>query len=161
MQTPLKISREGVALLKAYETLQLRVYLDQAGRKTIGYGHLIRGREDFLRGIDAVRAEELLASDTGWAEDCVNAWAAAKIELAQHEFDALVCFIFNCGPVAFETSSLRRKLVAGDRAGAAAEFAHWDKAHDGKTGRLFESPGLRKRRAAERALFLGEPWSPP
>jgi lysozyme len=47
--------------------------------------------------------------------------------------------------------ALLRKLKAGDRTGAAAEFAVWDKAH--VDGRLVVVAGLTRRRTAEAGLF--------
>ena len=45
-------------------------------------------------------------------------------------------------------STLRRKLKAGDKLGAAAEFSKWCRAN----GKVVA--GLQRRRNAERAMFL-------
>ena len=45
-------------------------------------------------------------------------------------------------------STLRRKLKAGDKLGAAAEFSKWCRAN----GKVVT--GLQRRRNAERAMFL-------
>ena len=65
-----------------------------------------------------------------------------------NEHAALVSFAYNCGSGALETSTLRRKLNAGDRQGAADQFLRWDRAGGGVMA------GLTKRRQQERALFL-------
>jgi lysozyme len=70
-----------------------------------------------------------------------------KVPLAQGQFDALVSFSFNVGLGALGSSTLLRKLNAGDYRGAAAEFPRWNKAG----GKVYE--GLTRRRAAERSLF--------
>jgi lysozyme len=67
---------------------------------------------------------------------------------------ALSDFIYNVGAGAFETSTLLRKLNGGDVQGAADEFPRWNLSN----GHLM--PGLVKRRAAERALFLSEDGQP-
>jgi lysozyme len=159
MGAKLKISSAGLDLLKAYESFNPDVYLDQAGKPTIYWGHLIRAGERF----NHTRAEgdEILTQDLGWAEDCVNAWVTSKVDLLQREFDALTCFTFNAGAKPFQTSTLRFMVLAGKKAEAAEQFLRWDKEHDAKTNRVIESMGLKKRRTAERALFLGLPWSPP
>jgi len=80
-----------------------------------------------------------------------------KVPLTQGQFDALVCFAYNVGldddadtlAEGLGDSTLLRKVNAGDFSGAAAEFAKWNK-NDGKV-----MLGLRRRRAAERALFIG------
>ena len=65
----------------------------------------------------------------------------------QHQFDAMVSFAYNVGIGNLASSTLLRKHKAGDHAGAAAEFAKWNKA----AGRVL--PGLTRRRAAEAALY--------
>lgn len=155
-----KISQAGLDVLKAFETLSLVVYPDQAGRPTIGWGHKLRGSEAYSRPITREKADELLESDLGWAQACVRAWVCTRLEVRQREFDALVVLCFNIGAIAFQNSTLRDKLIGGDRAGAAEEFLRWDKIHDDH-GNVVESKGLAKRRKAERALFLGLIWSPP
>ena len=64
---------------------------------------------------------------------------------SQSQFDALVSFHFNTGAIGHAT--LTRKHRAGDHAGAAAEFARWNRAG----GRIL--PGLTRRRAAEAELY--------
>jgi lysozyme len=63
----------------------------------------------------------------------------------QAQFDALVSFHYNTGAIARAT--LTRKHRAGDRAGAAREFARWVRAG----GKVL--PGLVRRRVAEAALY--------
>ena len=65
----------------------------------------------------------------------------------QRQFDAMVSFAYNLGPGNLASSTLLKKHKAGDHAGAAAEFAKWNKA----AGRIL--PGLVRRRAAEAALY--------
>lgn len=66
----------------------------------------------------------------------------------QPQFDALVSFHYNTGAIARAT--LTAKHCAGDYAGAAGEFARWNRAG----GRVLA--GLVRRRAAEAALYRGE-----
>ena len=60
----------------------------------------------------------------------------------------MVCFAYNCGVANLKSSTLLRKHKAGDYAGAAKEFARWNKA----AGKVMA--GLTRRRAAEAALYL-------
>jgi GH24 family phage-related lysozyme (muramidase) len=64
---------------------------------------------------------------------------------AEVQFDALVSFHYNTG--AIQRATLTRKHRAGDFAGAAREFARWNKAG----GRVLK--GLSNRRAAEAELY--------
>jgi len=80
-----------------------------------------------------------------------SAKVAAMVPSAtQHQFDALTSFAYNLGPGNLASSTLLKKHKAGDFAGAANEFLRWNRA----AGRVL--PGLTKRRAAERLLYLGE-----
>ena len=83
--------------------------------------------------------------------ECSQRWAAVQklvtAPLAIPQAVALISFVYNLGEANFASSTLRRKINAGDYTGAAAEFSKWTKA-GGK-----ELPGLVTRRAAERALF--------
>ncbi|MCG9076814.1 lysozyme [Laribacter hongkongensis] len=72
-----------------------------------------------------------------------------RVPLHQHEYDAFVSLAYNIGSGAFCSSTLVRKLNAGDYAGACAEIDRWTYA-GGK--RL---PGLVKRREEERARCEG------
>jgi GH24 family phage-related lysozyme (muramidase) len=64
-----------------------------------------------------------------------------------NQFDALVSFHYNTG--AITRATLTRRHVAGDFAGAASEFARWNRAG----GRVLA--GLTRRRAAEAKLYRG------
>ena len=70
---------------------------------------------------------------------------------AQNEFDALVSFAFNLGLGNLGKSTLLSSHKAGDKAGAAIEFARWNRAG----GRPMT--GLTRRRAAEATLYRGRP----
>lgn len=136
-------SERGLALIMECEGFCPEAYLCPAGVWTIGYGHTggVRPGERCSRD----EARDWLGRDVGAAEQAVR--RHVRIPLAQAEFDALVSFVFNVGTGAFAASTLLRKLGAGDRAGAAAEFDRWVRGGD----RVL--PGLVTRRARERALF--------
>lgn len=70
-------------------------------------------------------------------------------DLRQCEFDAVTSFVFNLGAGNFKTSTLRGKLLEGNRLGAAREFRRWH--YVGKEPLM----GLLRRRIAEELMFLG------
>jgi len=96
--------------------------------------------------ITEVQAEQMLAKDLVRFERIVD--GLVQVPLNQGQFDTLVAFTYNVGEGNFTNSTLLRKLDAGDTAGAAEQFARWGHA----SGKVL--PGLVKRRAAERAMFL-------
>lgn len=147
------INESGIAILKKFESLQLKAYLCPAGVWTIGYGHT----GDVKKGgvITEHQADAILDTDLARFERDVE-YLTQGVTLSDNEFSALVCLAFNIGSdidaddiaEGLGDSRLLKMLKAGDRAGAAAEFSKWT--HAG--GHVLS--GLVKRRAAERALFL-------
>lgn len=146
----MKASKLSVELIKRFESLRLEVYCCPSGIPTIGYGHTA-GVTLGMSPITAELAEEWLREDLARFEKAVT--DAVRVPLQQHEFDALVAFVFNVGVSAFRTSTLVRHLNDGDRAGAAAEFPKWNKGT--VNGKLVVMPGLIARRLRERQLFEG------
>ncbi|OKB67067.1 muraminidase [Serratia marcescens] len=145
----MKISDDGMALIKRFEGLRLQAYQDSVGVWTIGYGWTqpVAGRKVGAgMAIDAATAERLLVCGVAQFEQGVERRVAVTI--TQGQFDALVSFAYNLGLRALENSTLLRRLNAGDRQGAADEFGRWVNAGGVRLD------GLVARRAAERALFL-------
>lgn len=147
-----KTSESGVRFLTRHEGLRLHMYNDPAGHATIGYGHLIhKGKingsesEDFKNGLTKDQAMDLLKTDLKKFEKVVE--DSVKVPLTQNQFDALVSFTYNVGPANFKSSTLLKKINAGDFEGAKHEFPKW-KFADGQV-----LPGLIHRRAAEAKLF--------
>ena len=140
---------KGVQLICQFEGLKLERYRDAVGLWTIGYGHVIRQSEPQLRTKTLTRgeAEQLLRADCHTAEIYLSAVLPDWVR--PHHFDALVSFCFNCGIKAFDGSTLRVKLKAGDRLAAQAEFGKWVFAK----GRRLR--GLGVRRACEALMFAG------
>ncbi len=72
-----------------------------------------------------------------------------RVPLHQYEYDAFLSLAYNIGPTKFCSSTLVRKLNAGDYAGACAEILRWDRFR-GEPLR-----GLTLRRQAESRQCLG------
>lgn len=177
MPAPLRdVPDEGVELIKAFEgipdgdpsTVNIDAYLDPVGIWTIGWGHAIPYKGEWLRGaqnkavaralypggITRAQAEALLRGDL--IDTAASVASLVTVPINDGQFGALVAFAFNVGTGALGKSTLLRKLNAGDVAGAADQFLVWNKGRIG--GVLQELPGLTRRRKAERALFMGEDW---
>lgn len=145
-------SAAGLAAIKAHEGLRLKAYPDPGSANglpvTIGYGSTTQmdgGPWKLGDEVTEAYAEALLRRDLLDAERAVN--ESVTVPLSQAQFDALVSFVFNVGASAFKSSTLLRKLNAGDYAGAAEQFGAWIN-NDGQP-----LEGLRRRRQAERAMF--------
>ena len=145
----MQTSDKGIALLKEFEGCKLTAYQDSVGVWTIGYGWTQPVDGKPIRAgmtIKQETAERLLKTGLVSYESDVS--RLVKVGMTQGQFDALVSFTYNLGPRSLSTSTLLRKLNAGDYAGAADEFLRWNKAG----GKVLN--GLTRRREAERALFM-------
>lgn len=167
-----RINAAGLTLIKSFEGLHdgdpstpaLEPKLCPAGVWTVGWGHALtadgrqlRGEADRAAAMDEWRrlwpagmtpadAEALLRQDLASVETGIV--RLCPVPLTDAQFSALVSLAYNIGLDALAGSTLRRLLLAGDITGAADQFPRWCRAG----GRML--PGLVRRRAAERALFL-------
>jgi lysozyme len=130
--------------IRAFERFRSKPYLDAGKRLTVGYGHLIKPGES-AGDLTKERAEQLLRIDVEEAARSVVGLG----DLRQCEFDAVCSFVYNLGRGNFQTSTLRGKLLEGNRPGAAREFRRWH--YCGKEPLM----GLLRRRIAEELMFLG------
>jgi lysozyme len=142
-------NQAGVELIKEFEGLRLRAYRCPAGVWTIGYGTTVYPNGRRVQMGDQCTMEqavEYLTNDLKGFEHAVA--KMVTVPLTENQFSALVSFAYNVGGGALSKSTLLRLLNAGDYAGAANQFRRWNLAAGN------ELPGLVKRRAAERELFL-------
>jgi len=146
-----KASQSAVELIKHYEGCKLEAYICPAGVLTIGFGHT---GPDVIKGkiITADQAEKLLIADLVKYDADIARYV--KVKLNQSQYDALVSFVYNLGARALATSTLLKKLNAGEFDAVPREFLKWDKAR--VNGMYKALPGLTKRRKSEAALFRGE-----
>jgi len=138
-----KICEEGLSLIKSFEGLELEAYPDPGtgGEPwTIGYGHT--GNIAWGTKISEAQAEAFLQSDLRKFEEGVDRLIP---DLNLHEFCALVSWAFNVGLGAVESSTLRRRILAGEdpQKVIPEELPRWI---NGASGPL---PGLIARRNAE------------
>jgi len=146
----MRMSADGLALVKEFEGLRLKAYRCPAGIWTIGYGHTSSAGEPNVSPdlvITKEEAEAILRRDMIQYEKGVE--KLVKVELTQGQFDALVDFAYNAGVGALAKSTLLKKVNAGKFDEVPAEFMKWTKG-GGK-----ELPGLVRRRRAEVKLWRG------
>lgn len=134
---------ELLALIRHFEGLRLRAYYCPAGVLTCGYGST---------GPD-------IKPDTRWTKDQAElrmqrdaaVFVAGTLKLCPGlegvALAAVSDFAYNLGLTRLKGSTLRRKVNAGDWAGARVELLKWVRGG----GRVL--PGLVRRRQAEAALL--------
>lgn len=134
-------------------TLQYRAYQDTGGVWTACHGvtgpAIVPGQWYTQADCDALESaaytsalRDARALFDGF--DQLNAWQQA----------ALLDMVYNLGRTRLASSTLRRKLNAGDVPGACAEMVRWVNGRD-RAGQLVTLGGLVKRRAASRELCEG------
>lgn len=136
----MKTSQNGIELIKRFEGCRLTAYKCSAGVPTIGYGHTVGVQMG--QKITQVQAESYLKDDLLKFERMVMKYDS-KYHWNQNQFDALVSFAFNIGNIDQLTANGSRSIQT-----IAQKMLQYDKIA-GKS-----SPGLRKRRETEQALFL-------
>ena len=144
----MKISLEGLALIKRFEGCRLESYKCSANVLTIGYGHTSGVKETDT--ITQDEADKLLQEDVEQFEKYVD--DNVTVELGQSQFDALVAWTFNLGPGNLRESTMLKKLNKADYTSVPNEMKRWNKA-GGKT-----LDGLIRRRNAEALLFQSKEW---
>lgn len=146
----MKASQKCIELIKRFEGFSAKPYMCPAGVPTIGYGSTrdTDGKPITMQhpAITEVQAKSLLMATLTTYENAVNRYV--KVPLNQNQFDALVDFAYNAGAKNLLTSTLLKKLNAGDYTGASKEFSKW------VYGGGKKLTGLVRRREAERQLFI-------
>lgn len=151
----MRTSEAGILFIADQEGFRPKVYRDVAGIATIGYGHKLRIGDPVVVTEDQALA--LLRQDVAMAEAQID--GRVKVPLNQHQYDALVSFVFNVGGGAFAASMLLSELNQGRYQAAADQLPFWD--HAIVAGEKVEVPALKRRRKMERAVFLTPPTLPP
>jgi lysozyme len=151
----MKMTNEGLALIKRFEGLSLDAYRDAVGIWTIGYGHTsVAGAPQVHAGlrISEADAHEILARDVGVFARGVR--DLLVVELSDQQFSALVSLAYNVGLGGLKRSSVLTAANERDFDAVPRRLNLWTKAG----GRVL--PGLVRRRAAEGALFMSANAAP-
>lgn len=149
----MKISKNGLELIKKYEGFSSKPYLCPANIPTIGYGNTFY--EDGVKvtlndpDITEQKASELLEfiANKNFGS-YIN--KVVKVPLNQNQFDALISFVYNIGNENFRTSTLLAFLNEGNYKEAARQLLRWDKSNKKVLA------GLTARRKEEQKIFLSE-----
>jgi lysozyme len=166
----MKLGKAGADLMHQWEGYRTKPYLCPAHIWTIGYGHVLYQDQIKLPVVRVndyagmIRKEMPLKPEDNrvWTKeeiyklfnDDVASFERGVLRLAppvasrQGAFDACVSFSFNAGLGGFQRSSIRMKINRGDWEGAANALLLYCMGG----GKILA--GLKKRRDAEKALFL-------
>src|SRR5262245_41144757 len=139
----------AVDLVEDFEGFRANPYRCPAGVWTIGFGSTrdANGKPvcPTTPAVTQEQARELARRDLMAA--AAEGAGSVHVPLTEGQTAALEDFVYNLGSGNFRSSTLLRKLNAGDYEGAALEFAKWN------LGGGHVLAGLVRRRAAETNLF--------
>jgi lysozyme len=157
----MNVSPKAIEMIKHHEGVRFKPYQCPAKLWTIGVGHVLYPNQIKIllpeRGAYALHPEDnrtftkeevdgILRRDLDRFERGVEKFC--PVALTQGMFDGLVSFSFNVGLGTLQRSTLRQKVLRGDKEGAAEELLKYCMAG----GKVLK--GLQNRRIDERALFL-------
>ena len=136
------VTESTIELITGFEGFRTKAYKDSQGNLTIGVGHLIRyqEREMARRELSESEVRGLLQEDLKKCSEALE--SAVKVTITRTQSDAMHSLCHNIGPDRMIKSDVIKYLNKGDKQKAANAFMNWT------------NPGLKKRRQAERALFL-------
>ena len=147
----MKVSKQGLEVIKKHEGFRSKPYLCPAKIPTIGYGNTFYpdGTKVTMQDkpLSKDMADLLLALVVKDFEHCVNKSVTSNIN--QNQFDALVSFAYNLGCGSLKKSTLLKKVNADPcDPSILSEFMKWNKAG----GKVLN--GLTKRRHDEASLYF-------
>jgi GH24 family phage-related lysozyme (muramidase) len=145
------VSQAAIDLIHSFESFKANAYPDPGSKNglpvTIGWGSTsdLNGRPIKLGTVwTREQADAKFAQDIEKFADGVREVAGPS---TRGQIDAMVSFAYNVGLAAFKSSTLLKKHLAGDYAGAKSEFGKWV-FNDGARMR-----GLERRRKAEAEMY--------
>ena len=157
----MNVSPKAIEMIKHHEGVRFKPYQCPAKLWTIGVGHVLypnqgkmpidqRGSfplaQEDNRQFSKDEVDAILRNDLQRFERGVHTFC--PVPLTQGMFDGLVSFSFNVGLGTLQRSTLRQKVLRGDKEGAAEELLKYCMAG----GKVLK--GLQNRRLDERVLFL-------
>ena len=148
----MKISKQGLELIKGFEKFMAKPYIDAVGKPTIGYGntYYLDGQKVTMQDSPLTEAQATILLETIFDKDFAK---FIPQNVNQNQFDAMASLIYNIGAGAFNGSTLRKKVIANPNdLSIEQEFWKWNKGR--KNGQLVELRGLTIRRKKESELYF-------
>lgn len=137
------------AFIAKHEGLRTSAYLDPVNVPTICYGAtegVKMGQKKTVEECNILLEKDVMRFER-------DVLKLVKVPLTENQLISITSFTYNVGVGNFKSSTLLKRLNACNYQGAANEFIRWKYAK----GKVL--PGLIKRRADERELFIGSPNS--
>ncbi|MGP1216190.1 MULTISPECIES: lysozyme [Serratia] len=133
----------AAVLIPSLEGVEYKSYRDVVGVLTVCYGHT---GPDIIPDKTYTEAECKALLDKDLQPFARSVERSVKVPASEYQKAALISFSYNVGVKAFESSTLLKKLNAGDSRGACDEMRRWNKAG----GKVWK--GVINRREVEREI---------
>ncbi|KAF2027102.1 family 24 glycoside hydrolase [Setomelanomma holmii] len=146
------VNAATVSLIKEFEGFVASPEPDPIGLPTVGYGHLCQtsgcSEVPYSFPLTTTTASQLLASDLKAPQQTITLKTTSNVVMNANQYGALVSWAFNVGGANVQSSTLLKRLNAGEAPNTviAEELPKWNKAG----GQVLA--GLTRRRAAEASL---------
>lgn len=137
---------ETIKYIKLKEGFEAKPYIDAAGIRTIGYGHIIMENESFPNAISEKQAEKILIKDFQKAIKAVE----RETELSGYKKLAISHFVYMMGIGNFNKSNLK-KLIS-DRKPIEKDLLKWSY-YRNRSGKMVKSNYSYKIRQWEADLY--------
>ena len=148
----MRISDNGIKLIKHFEGVRNRPYHDAIGLWTVGVGHLIEGGKSLPKSWNRTFTEseidDILRKDLARFERGVTMLFPVSYRFTQGMYDSLVSFSFNLGLGTLQRSTVRSALLRNDKNMAGESLLKYCRAG----GKILK--GLQLRRQAEYRLLM-------
>jgi len=147
----MRITKEGIDLIKKYEGFSKVPYLCPAGVPTIGFGSTFYPDGKKVTIVDKPISEQQATQMLILVVDnfAIKVTKLLSKQLSENQFNAIVSFAYNVGVGAFSKSTLLKKINANPSDKTIRdEFLKWNKAG----GKVLN--GLVKRRLEESDLYF-------
>ncbi|MCS5421236.1 MULTISPECIES: lysozyme [Psychrilyobacter] len=148
----MKISKQGIDLLKHFESYEMKAYTCPSGVWTIGWGFTqVNGKKVKEGDIMTLEVADIeLVKQLRIYENVVKKAIMIK-KINQNQYDALISLCYNIGGSSFRRSDIVKEVNSRNFIGACRIFNLWSKAAEKR------SKGLLRRRMSERNLFCSWP----
>ena len=148
----MKISKQGIDLLKHFESYEMNAYKCPADVWTIGWGFTringVKVKEGDIMTLE--EADKELIKQLRVYENVVKKTIMIN-KINQNQYDALVSLCYNIGGSSFRRSDIVKLVNSRNFIGACRIFNLWSSAAQKR------SKGLLRRRMSERNLFCSWP----
>lgn len=142
----MKITKNGLDIIKIFESCRLKAYRCPSNILTIGWGHTGKDVTENMV-ISQFKADYLLQQDVKERELQIN---ELKLNLNQNQYDSLVSLVYNIGIGTFKRSGLYKMLQVNPN--SINIKTEWSKFVCDRNGNKL--PGLVRRRNKELELYF-------